>query len=185
MKVKQAMSRAPLAIDEGASLQAALPMMNEHSIRHLPVVDRGKLVGVISSRDLLTTACGSTHSRHPGPLLWARYARAMKDHSITKAKLEKRLAELISRAERVDEKLSDRGPRDWDDNSLESEGDEVLDAVGIATMEEARLIREAITAIDEGSYGVCSACGGAISAARIEALPEATMCIRCAEESAP
>ncbi len=31
---------------------SAQNMMREHSIRHLPVVDQGKIVGVISQRDL-------------------------------------------------------------------------------------------------------------------------------------
>ena len=53
MRVQEAMTTAPLAIDEEASLEAALRMMNEHSIRHLPVVAQGKLRGIISNRDLL------------------------------------------------------------------------------------------------------------------------------------
>ncbi len=105
---------------------------------------------------------------------------SMKDHSKTKAQLELRLKELIERAEHVDEDLGQRGPRDWDDNALESEGDEVLDAVGLATVAEIKMIRDSLIAIDEGTYGVCTACGIAISAERLEALPEATQCRRCA-----
>ena len=104
----------------------------------------------------------------------------MKDHSKTRAELEKRLKELVARAEHVDEDLAQRGPRDWDDNALESEGDEVLDAVGQATLKEIDMIRDSITAIDEGTYGACTDCGAAISAERLEALPEATKCRRCA-----
>ena len=37
----------------------------------------------------------------------------------------------------------------------------------------------ALGRIDEGSYGVCSACGKAISAARLEARPTSTMCVEC------
>lgn len=56
MKVQEVMTAAPLAIDENATLEAALRMMDEHSIRHLPVVDRGRLLGIISNRDLLGRA---------------------------------------------------------------------------------------------------------------------------------
>ena len=104
----------------------------------------------------------------------------MKDHSKTRAQLEKRMQDLIERAEHVDEDLAQRGPGDWDDNALESEGDEVLDAVGQATLKEIDMIRDSITAIDEGTYGVCTDCAAVISAERLEALPEATKCRRCA-----
>ena len=42
--------------------------------------------------------------------------------------------------------------------------------------------REALTRIAEGSYGRCEACGEDISLARLEARPEATLCIDCKTE---
>ena len=39
-------------IDMESSLPAARKMMTEHRVRHLPVVDRSKIVGLISERDL-------------------------------------------------------------------------------------------------------------------------------------
>ena len=104
----------------------------------------------------------------------------MNDYAETRATLAQRLSDLLSRAEKVDQDLAKPGPQDWDDNALESEDDEVLEAVGLATMKEARLIREAITAIDERRYGACTDCGAQISPERLQALPEATQCIRCA-----
>ncbi len=46
---------------------------------------------------------------------------------------------------------------------------------------EARLvsIELALTRVDDGTYGVCSVCGAAIPAARLEARPTATMCVGC------
>lgn len=38
----------------------------------------------------------------------------------------------------------------------------------------------ALTRIAEDSYGVCERCGGAISSARLSALPAARTCISCA-----
>jgi DnaK suppressor protein len=38
-------------------------------------------------------------------------------------------------------------------------------------------IEAALTRIDDGTYGVCSACGGPISEERLEAVPYATLCI--------
>lgn len=38
----------------------------------------------------------------------------------------------------------------------------------------------ALARVDAGTYGVCEGCGQAIGAARLEALPAARRCIRCA-----
>jgi acetoin utilization protein AcuB len=46
------MTPGPHSIGRDQSLAAAHRLMREHRIRHLPVLDGGKLVGVISDRDL-------------------------------------------------------------------------------------------------------------------------------------
>jgi RNA polymerase-binding transcription factor len=40
-------------------------------------------------------------------------------------------------------------------------------------------IDEAISRIDNGSYGVCETCGGQINIKRLEARPVTTLCIEC------
>ena len=42
-------------------------------------------------------------------------------------------------------------------------------------------IEEALLRIKEGSYGLCSECGGTIGARRLEARPTAELCIECKE----
>jgi RNA polymerase-binding protein DksA len=42
-------------------------------------------------------------------------------------------------------------------------------------------VEEALSRIDDGSYGVCQRCGEPIDAARLRVLPYATLCIRCKE----
>jgi DnaK suppressor protein len=62
------------------------------------------------------------------------------------------------------------------DEGLEENADHLLDEI------EAALRR-----IDDGSYGLCSACGREISVERLEAVPYATLCIddkRAAEGAA-
>ena len=46
-------------------------------------------------------------------------------------------------------------------------------------------VRTAIARLDDGSYGTCARCSAEIPAARLEAMPTATLCITCkeAEES--
>ena len=47
------MSRCPATIDCCQSLAEATELMQDRGIHHLPVVDRGRLVGVLSERDVL------------------------------------------------------------------------------------------------------------------------------------
>jgi len=50
--VKQYMTREPYSIASNDTLVRAKSLMRTHGIRHLPVVDGNKLVGVISERDV-------------------------------------------------------------------------------------------------------------------------------------
>ena len=46
-----------------------------------------------------------------------------------------------------------------------------------------RSIQEAMKAIDRGRYGECVRCGNDINQKRLMAIPWATLCIRCQEET--
>jgi len=51
-EVGQLMRRSPVTIGPDAMLEQARVLMAKHRIRHLPVVERGKLVGILSNGDL-------------------------------------------------------------------------------------------------------------------------------------
>ena len=54
MDVAALMTSHPVCVTPGTSLAAAMVLMDEHDVRHLPVLDDDdRLVGVISDRDLL------------------------------------------------------------------------------------------------------------------------------------
>ncbi|MCL7452612.1 MAG: TraR/DksA C4-type zinc finger protein [Anaerolineae bacterium] len=40
-------------------------------------------------------------------------------------------------------------------------------------------VKSALTRFDQGTYGTCERCGEDIDPARLEALPYATLCLRC------
>ena len=42
-----------MRIDPETSLGRALVLMHEHRLRHLPVVEDGKLIGIVCARDAL------------------------------------------------------------------------------------------------------------------------------------
>lgn len=53
MRVSALMTRKPFTLGPEASLDEALQLMDEHGLRHLPLVQDGHLFGVVSDRDLL------------------------------------------------------------------------------------------------------------------------------------
>jgi RNA polymerase-binding transcription factor DksA len=97
-----------------------------------------------------------------------------------RAQLEKRLDELGARLEAIEAELDSHQTRDWEDLATEREGDEVLEATGLAGSHEIAQIRAALHRIDDGSYGQCQRCGDDIAEARLDAIPWTPVCRRCA-----
>ena len=54
MIVADVMSAAPQVVEVNEKLRSVQAKLRELDVRHLPVVDRGRLVGIISERDLPT-----------------------------------------------------------------------------------------------------------------------------------
>ena len=52
MLVKNWMSKNIITVDENDSMQDAMKLLKEHDIRMLPVMKKGKLVGIVTDRDL-------------------------------------------------------------------------------------------------------------------------------------
>ena len=52
MIVQEIMSANPVTVEVTDTIQDAIDVLNDLDIRHLPVVDNGVLVGMISDRDL-------------------------------------------------------------------------------------------------------------------------------------
>jgi RNA polymerase-binding transcription factor DksA len=54
-----------------------------------------------------------------------------------------------------------------------------LDTLTRATLDE---IDAALLRLDDGSYGICTACGEPIASERLEAVPAAAMCMPCQQD---
>jgi len=52
-KVEEIMTKEPLVVEEDDSVGAVLSLFREHGISHAPVVSNGKLVGIVSIRDVI------------------------------------------------------------------------------------------------------------------------------------
>ena len=51
--VSRVMTESPITVESSRDVLAALALMTERRIRHLPVVDDGQLVGIVSIGDLV------------------------------------------------------------------------------------------------------------------------------------
>jgi CBS domain-containing protein len=51
-RVSEIMTRDVITVDRAESVPRCIALMREHHIRHLPVVEEGRPVGIISLRDL-------------------------------------------------------------------------------------------------------------------------------------
>ncbi|WP_299692179.1 TraR/DksA family transcriptional regulator [uncultured Tateyamaria sp.] len=94
-----------------------------------------------------------------------------------------RLKELDIRLHEVDHELGEPKPADLNEQAIDIEDDEVLESLGAAAQKEVALLTLALKRISDGTYGICATCGEPISNARLEAVPHAPLCKRCAQAS--
>jgi RNA polymerase-binding transcription factor DksA len=110
----------------------------------------------------------------------------MKEYREVRSHLLDMLEELDERLGRItdDVRHSDKPlDQDFSEQAVEAENDEVLDALGNVTRAEVEKIKQAISRIDAGTYGICLLCGEPNKKERLAALPYANYCIKCAERS--
>lgn len=99
-----------------------------------------------------------------------------------RAHLLARRSELQQRRKRIGLDLSRHHEplsADADDRAIQLENDESLQAIGHAAVQELEDIDEALDRMALGLYGVCKVCSERISAARLAAVPHASICQAC------
>ncbi len=106
----------------------------------------------------------------------------MVDISKVRDQLKSRLETLNQRIGEIEGDLRTAPSADWEDQAIETQGDQVLDGVEGSALIEAQQIHAAIARIDDGTYGECSTCAKAIGAMRLQALPYAIQCMDCVTE---
>lgn len=104
----------------------------------------------------------------------------MTDYSDLTEVLRARLADLLERVDAVEDDLRHPLEADSAEQAIDLADDEALAGVDDVLRREITQIRAALMRIDNGTYGICSACGQPIARARLEARPIATRCIACA-----
>ncbi len=113
------------------------------------------------------------------------------NHSILKSRLEaerKRLSEELEQLE-ASANPTDERREGSPFGKREEEATEALELEKRLVLE--RRIKEQIVGVEhalhkfeEGTYGFCDSCGQPIDPARLEAIPEASLCIKCKAQQA-
>ena len=118
--------------------------------------------------------------------LWARCASQMVDLNLLHGCLKQEKARVLAELDQL--KASTRPPTERREGSpfgkREEEATEVFELERRSALE--RRLNEALAEIEHalnkweaGTYGLCDRCGQAIEPARLEALPQATLCLSC------
>ena len=108
---------------------------------------------------------------------------AMTDQQKLQSQLEERLASLDRRVAGLEGDLRSTHSQDWEERASEISGDEVLEGLESAALDEIAQIQAALKRIKSGEYGVCHNCAKDIGAERLAALPFALLCINCASQA--
>jgi DnaK suppressor protein len=99
-----------------------------------------------------------------------------------KADLEAQLMELKERQDRIAQGLAEPLNPDFSEQAVQMEEDIPLEAQAAFIARHIASVMRALTRIENGTYGQCVRCGDEIAAKRLEARPEAALCIECARK---
>ena len=83
LRVRDAMTREVITLEPEASAVQALGLCREHGIRHLPVVENGRLVGLVSDRDLRDVSPPRGTGDEENTLGWVRVRDIMSTNLVT------------------------------------------------------------------------------------------------------
>lgn len=104
----------------------------------------------------------------------------MKTVDERKTQLLARLAELNTHLHKIEDALDEPVDKDFEERAVEREGDEVLESLGNAELNEVHMIQAALDRVAAGEYSVCVECGDRISEERLDLLPATPKCRKCA-----
>lgn len=89
--------------------------------------------------------------------------------------------EYRTRADAIRRDLASQRDPDFAEQAQERQNDDVLRALLLEAEEGLRDVNRALGRLEEGRYGDCTRCGEPIGEARLQALPMAEKCVRCAD----
>jgi CBS domain-containing protein/RNA polymerase-binding transcription factor DksA len=183
-RVCDVMSWAPLTVHPGDPLEVAARRLASHRIGCLPVVnEEQKLIGILSETDALRALAVFLHGAAAGP-----DGEQGGDGFVAALLAEReRIVEQLARWQEAERALSAdirEEPRDSAERAADEGGVAALEPLSERAALRLRAIDHALERAEQGRFGICERCQGRIPATRLRAVPEATLCLRCARSSA-
>lgn len=109
----------------------------------------------------------------------------MKDYEDIRRELVSKREEMLGRlsaiTQDVGHQLSQPLDPDFEEQAVERQNEEVLDALDSAARRELVQIERALERMERGEYAVCAVCGDPIPLPRLRAVPYTDRCVDCAE----
>ena len=111
----------------------------------------------------------------------------MSDFSMYKSILLSLRDDLTQRGDAISKDLhheEEQIEKDFSEQATQMENQDVLMSLDQDTKTTVMQIDKALMRIKGGSYGSCESCGDKINEKRLDAVPFANLCIKCAENEA-
>lgn len=106
-----------------------------------------------------------------------------KQSKAVRDRLEEELTETLDELERLEQKLLVEVEYNLGEGDPIIYEREINMALRRRARRKVRSLQEALKRFDDGTYGICEVCDRNISAQRLEALPQARLCIDCAQKA--
>jgi DnaK suppressor protein len=114
----------------------------------------------------------------PGGLAMVRPAQEVEQ---IRGRLAQQKAEMQKRVTTIHEHARDPLEQDSAEQAAQLGNVAVVSALESEAIQQISEIEAAMQRLDNGTYGVCFACGEPISEGRLRVRPAATQCLDCAE----
>jgi CBS domain-containing protein len=181
LAVSDAMTWAPHTVRPEAPVAEAARRLAESRIGCLPVVDeRGRLLGILSETDVLRAFVSALESEAPSSVERAAAREGLVGQLwAERERLVRQLAQWQETERDLSADIRDE-PRDSADRGTDESDVARLESLSGRASQRLRGIEVALERAEQGRLGVCERCEGRIPATRLRALPETTLCVRCA-----
>jgi len=180
IRVSDAMTWAPHTVHPETVLEKAVLLLSENRIGCLPVVDaREQPVGILSETDALLAFEALLRSGSAPPTQRVVGADSVVDELWTE---RGRLVEQLAKWKQTERALLDeeREPGDTADRATGAGAIAALEPLSARAERRLRAIELAIERAEHGRLGICERCYDRIPRTRLRAIPETTLCVRCA-----
>jgi len=184
VSVAEVMTHGPLTVTPQTAVSDAAAKLARFRIGCLPVVEDGRLVGILSETDVLRAIAGRPEER-------AARAQDVRKHElellVTELRAERtRILRRLGRVQQIElESTQEQREIPMDEaehaaHAIQLAVDEPLAALSAKRLEA---LDHALFLASQGRLGSCERCDKHISIARLRALPGASTCVRCARSA--